>query len=453
MSADKEQEYFSDGLAEEIINLLAQVPGLKVIARTSAFAFRGGEQDIRKIGEALGVSTIHEGSVRRAGQRIRVTAQLISAEDGSHLFAQRYDREMTDIFALQDEIAAAIAAALRIRLTGSSVEPRQYTPSVPAWEAYLKARYHVLKANPDALELGRQYYELAIALDSGFALPHSGLALYYFFLSNFGGLPAHEAVPLARAAANEALRIDPSLSDAHAILGQLSAAYDLNWSEADLHFGRALARQPASLHTRQTYAVFQFLRGRLRDAIEIATRVIEEDPLDVWPRMNLQLYLQAAGSEAEALEQLKKVIELNPLLAPAHFTMATLLAARGSIPEALESARKGYSAAPWYGDAIAAFAALLRLTGDESGGQKVLRELGGEARFGNARCYALFHVFCGDLDRAADYVEQAIEERDMNIMFRLRLALFGRLYGSPRWPRIVSMLNLPEEAFNPQAAF
>ena len=197
LSGDKEQEYFSDGLSEEIINLLAQIPELKVTARTSAFAFRGKEQDIRAIAASLGVSTVLEGSVRRSGNRIRVTAQLISAADGSHLMSERYDREIADVFAMQDEIAAAITAALRVKLAPGIARAARYTPSVPAYEAFLKARYHEVRIAPESLELSRQYYEQAIALDAGFAMAHMGLALYYMLLTNFGKSAAHTVAPLA----------------------------------------------------------------------------------------------------------------------------------------------------------------------------------------------------------------------------------------------------------------
>ena len=195
LSGDKEQEYFSDGLAEEIINLLAHIPELKVTARTSAFSFRDKEQDIRAIASSLGVSTVLEGSVRRSGNRIRVTAQLIAAADGSHLMSERYDREMADVFAMQDEIALAITSALRIKLTPGSTGPGRYIPTVPAYEAFLKARYHEARVTPESMERSRHYYEQAIALDAGFALAHVGLAFYYMLLTNFGRSAAHEVVP------------------------------------------------------------------------------------------------------------------------------------------------------------------------------------------------------------------------------------------------------------------
>ena len=182
MSADKENEYFSDGLAEEIINELAQIPGLKVTARTSAFAFRGKEQDIQKIAEALHVKTILEGSVRRAGTRIRVMAQLINAADGYHLWSQRYDREMADIFELQDEIAQAIAAALHVKLSGTPAAREQYKPSLPAYEALLKARYYIGRMHPDVLPRIKESFEQAIALDPKFALAHCEYGIYFLIM-------------------------------------------------------------------------------------------------------------------------------------------------------------------------------------------------------------------------------------------------------------------------------
>ena len=214
MSANKEDEYFSEGLTEEIINVLAQIPGLNVTARTSSFAFRGKEQDIRKIAEALDVRTILEGSVRRAGSRIRVTAQFIDAANGYHLWSERYDREMADVFAIQDEIAMAIAAALKLKLAPRPAGIQRYTPSIPAYESFLKARHFLRKTTPDSFPLGKECLEQAIALDPDFALAHAELSWYFTQLAGFGHAPARQALAQARAAALQAIHIDPSLPEA-----------------------------------------------------------------------------------------------------------------------------------------------------------------------------------------------------------------------------------------------
>ena len=251
LSADKENEYFSDGLAEEIINALTQIPGLKVTARTSAFAFRGKEQDIRKIAEALDVSTVLEGSVRRAGTRIRVTAQLINAADGYHLWSERYDRELADVFAVQDEIATAIANALQVKLAGESVGRRRYTPSIPCYEAYLRALHESQKLTPDAMARSKEWYERAIALDPGFALAHSMFGFHFAQLANYGLLPAHEAMPLVRSEARKALAIDPSLPEGHATLGLVAGLYDYDWQEASRRFELAMAGDPVPSQVRR----------------------------------------------------------------------------------------------------------------------------------------------------------------------------------------------------------
>jgi TolB-like protein len=230
MSRDADDEYFSDGLEEEIISLLAQLPGLKVIARTSAFAFMGGNEDIRKIADALGVTTVLEGSVRRAGSRIRVMAQLIQAADGAHLWSQRYDREMADVFDLQDEISAAIAAALKVKLAPT---PERRQPKIPAYEAYLRYRSYQWQFTPEATRLSRACLEQALA--------------------SVGAIPSHEAMPRARGFATHALGIDPELPEAHAMLGIVAGHYDFDWNEAGRRFSAAVSRDQA--------------------------RVLEEDPL------------------------------------------------------------------------------------------------------------------------------------------------------------------------------
>jgi serine/threonine-protein kinase len=383
-----------------------------------------------------------EGSVRRAGDRIRVTAELISAKDGSHLYSERYDRVMADVFALQDEIAAAITAALRLRLSPQA-PPQRYTPKLAAYEAYLKAKYHEAKTTPESLDLSKQYYEQAIALDPGFALARAGLSYYHVWLAIFGWRPAHEAVVAARAEAQRALDIDPALPEAHAMLGYMATFYDLDFEQAELHFGRALAHQPDSAVVRPLYGQLQFLRGNVEKAIEIVERVIEEDPLEVWPRMNLHAYLQAVGRDTEALEQVNKVLELNENLPVARVSLAWFHADRGALPEALAAARRANAVAPWYPDATATLAALLRRNGDEGEAQRLFHELGPEGAAGDCRCRAIFHLLCGEVDQGADWAEKAIEQRDLSMMFYLRFVVCKELRASTRWAKIAGMIHLP----------
>jgi TolB-like protein len=248
MSADKEQEYFSDGLAEEIINALATIDGLKVIARTSAFAFKGQNTDVRRIAEALGVAHILEGSVRRAGNRIRVTAQLITASDGSHLWSERYDRELADVFAVQDEISAAITAALKVKLSPQVAARPRHTPALPAYEALLKARHFHWKVTAESMNQSKVFYEQAIALDPQFALAHALYGDYLFGRTTVGLSPFREVEPAIRAVAQRALELDPSLADAHGPLCLLASSFDYDWNEAGRQFALATPGGRGSPH-------------------------------------------------------------------------------------------------------------------------------------------------------------------------------------------------------------
>jgi serine/threonine-protein kinase len=442
MSADPDQEYFSDGLAEEIINLLAHISGLKVIARTSAFSFRGKEQDIRGIADALGVTHLLEGSVRRGGNRLRITVQLIHAADGAHMWSERYDRELSDIFAIQDEISAAIVGALRVKLS-DGIGTNRYTPNLAAYEVYLKAGHLASKVTPESLELARQCYEQAIELDDAFALPHMGLGYVWISVMIFGRCPAHQAVPAARTAAHKALQIDPALPEAHALLGLLAAMYDFDWIAAERHFDFPMAKQAGFATLRPMYSWFQFLCGNVDQAISLARRGIEESPLDVWPRMNLQAYLQSAGRSSEALEQLQKVLEIEEHQVVAMVAMSMICADRGDLAQALTIARRANAVAPWYLDTVAVLAALLRRSGDGEAALPLEQLLGAAQGIGDAPAHALFHLLCGDVDQGADWAEKAIEERDLSISIYLRFVVSNALRASPRWPRIARKLNLP----------
>ena len=442
LSADKEQEYFSDGLAEEVITLLSQVAGLKVIARTSSFAFRGKEDDVRRIAAALDVTHVLEGSVRRAGTRVRVTAQLVAAADGRQVWSERYDRELSDIFAVQDEIAAAIGGALRLTFSTDGV-PQRYMPSLPAYEAYLKAKHHQARTTPDALEEAKRYYESAIALDPGFGLAHAGIGGYWSHQMFFGRCRPRDGLPAARAAARRALEVAPSLPEAHALLGYLAALFDFDWAAAERHFAPPATRHVGLSGVRPMWATVLFLQGRAGEAVPITERAVEDDPLEVWPRMNLHAYLQAAGREREAYTQLMKVLEVDPNLVVARVSVAHFHAAWGELAEAVTAAREAYRVGPWYQDTVATLAALLHVSGAEEESRGLFEQLGAGDGVGDCRGRAVYHLLCGNVDAAADWTEKAIVERDPGIMFYLRFTFYRPLRASSRWPRLARLLNLP----------
>jgi TolB-like protein/predicted Ser/Thr protein kinase len=445
MSADKENEYFSDGLAEEILNLLAKTPGLKVIARTSSFAFRGKEQDITKIAEALRVQNILEGSVRRAGNRIRVTAQLIHAADGTHVWSERYDRELADVFAVQDEISAAIAEALHTKLSPQAAAKPRYTPKLPAYEALLKALHFHWKVTPEAMGQAKVFYEQAIALDPQYALAHALYASYTFGRAVFGMTPAHETMPAARAMAQRALELDSSLPDAHAILCAVATEYDYDWKEAARRFTLATASHALSPWALAYLASFYLLvLGRKKEAVDQVERAVQGDPLHSGIRSSMARCLTDMGRYAEAEAHLRQILSLDPNSALAYVGLANHYATRRMFAEALPFAEKASSLAIWNSPIAGALTGLLIRTGGRRRGEELIQRLISSQAYGAPFGLAIFHTFCGEIDPAADWFEKAIEERYPGIALWLQSGAGEPLRSSPRWPKLAKMMNLPE---------
>jgi serine/threonine-protein kinase len=409
ISADKDNEYFSDGLAEEIINALTRIPDLKVIARTSAFAFKGKHEDIRRIADALGVTTVLAGSVRKAGNRIRVTAQLIAASDGTHMWSQRYDRELADIFAVQDEIAEAITAALKVTLSGPSTPTRQYTPALVAYEHLLKARYLSQRWTPDSMSRAREQFEQPIALDSQFALAHAEFGHMFHRLAIFGIMPSLEALPLSRAQGRRALELDPSLPDGNALLGAVAAMYDYDWKEAEKHFRLAMPPGAVAPHVYRYYAHYCLLpTGRTDEAVEYYTLGLSGDPLNLPARCERAVCLRAAGRRREGDEQLRQVMELDSSLWFPYFMLAVNRALDGDFDEASVIAEQAYERAPWFLPVAACRAALRKRAGDLTPESEFVRSVTRTDVYVDPIGPAMFHLVSGDLDRTADCVEKAI---------------------------------------------
>jgi serine/threonine protein kinase/Tfp pilus assembly protein PilF len=440
LGGDQDNEYFSDGLAEEIINFLAQIPGLKVTARTSAFAFKGKTEDIRKIAEALGVAAILEGSVRRSGNRLRVTAQLINAQDGYHLWSQRYDRQMADLFDLQDEIAQAIASALHVKLSGT---PAPYKPSLPAYEALLKARYFYGTFRPDLLPQAKQCFEQAIALDPKFSLARCEYGNYFWGMALAGALPANQALPMIRSIAEKALELDASLSDAHAMSGMVAACLEYDWKEAERRFRLALSRDLVTSNVRLYYSLYLLLVGRPAEAVQQTEHGLHEDPLNLLLQNNRAAYLSAAGRDAEATEALREVLELNPTLVLSQLALAGLHASRGEFDQAMALCKRAYTAAP-LPSAIGWLAGLLKRGGDTRAAEELLRKLQPSDAFGVPRALSVYHWILGEFDAQAEWLEKAIDQHDPYGLIYLRLWYGTELRSTRHWARLMRKLNLPE---------
>ena len=436
MSRDADDEFFSDGLAEEIINLLAHVPGLKVTARTSAFAFRGKEQDITKIAETLRVKTVLEGSVRRAGNRIRVTAQLINAADGYHVWSERYDRELTDVFAIQDEIAAAITGALQLKL-GSAPTVR-HTPNMAAYEAYLKYRYYQWSFTPEALQRSRESLQRAIALDPKFALPYVGLADYQLALGVVGRLTGEQTMPPARKLAQRALELDPDLPEAHGMLGIVAGHYDYDWKECERRFGLAMAREPVSAPLREWHSTFHLAAlGRAEEAKRQIDLVLDQDPLCQMWHFGSCLRLGQLGLYDESIAAGRRAVELDPQFWMGWWALGMRLATCGRHAEALDCARKASAIAPWAPYALGLLAAELELAGMTKDVEAVHSQL-------SASGLGCYHLALGQIDKAVRELERAAEERFPGLLISVIRPHELLLRQAPGWPALLKKMNLTE---------
>ncbi len=444
MSSDPEQEYFSDGLTEEIINALAHVPGLKVIARTSAFAFKGQHADIRRIAAALGVTNVLEGSVRKSGSRIRITAQLIKVEDGCHLWSEKFDRELEDVFAVQDEIAGAIATALRGQLAVGAAARRAHTPSVPAYEAFLMARHHQWRMTPDALQQSRVCFEQALALDPSFALAHTGLAEHFHILGSGLGGRAREAAAQVRPSAERALALDPDLPEAHAWLGILATTYEYDWAEGERRFSLATAAEPVAPRLRHLNGYFHLrFTARRAEAIAHHRLALEEDPLNLIIRVGLVASLTSGGRHAEAASELRRLMEIDPGFHAA-YSLLSLNVATAPLQEAVTFAERGVALADWSPGTTGLLAGLLRRSGDDHRADLLLSQLGDPAEYGAGVGFALYHLACGDADRAIDFIMALADQRHPLVMMILVGGPYlPALQSSSRWPSLADRLNLP----------
>jgi serine/threonine-protein kinase len=441
MSEDKAQEYFSDGLAEEIINALVQIPGLKVTARTSAFAFRGKEQDITKIAEALHVGTILEGSVRKSGNRLRVTVQLINAADGYHLWSERYDRAVADVFEMQDEIAAAIASTLRLKLSGTPAARRVHQPNLQAYEALLRGRHLFFVNTSESMARARDVLEQAIVLDPAYPEAYAELAQSHLVLAALGLRPAEETLAMARTNALKAVALNPAEPRAHVVLGAIAALYEHDWDQAREQFHLALATEPVPPEVRFRYAGFYLVPlNRVREALDHLERAVEQDPLNVVFRGFLAMIL-GAETPNRAVVEARKAMEIDERHWLPSYAMSLSQLRRGELREARQLAERSAAAVPWLSFPAGLFAGLLRRLEEHDKADAVL------AGLKSPSALAIYHLVCSDINATADSFAQAIAQGEVSPLMWFGASDFLRpLRASARWPALAKMLNLPETA-------
>ncbi len=444
MSPDKDNEWFGDGLAEEIINTLTKISGLKVIARTSAFAFKGKQEDVRRIAEALSVTNILEGSVRKAGNRIRVTAQLINVIDGSHLWSERYDREMNDVFAIQDEISQEIAEKLRGRLSGDQPLVKRHTEDVEAYNLYLKGHYHHHKFTEEGLEKGKKYYEQALTADANYALAWYGLAAYYWNLVFLGHMSPKAANAKSSQAIHKALELDELMPEAHSMMAVLRVG-DLDWKGAEREFQRALKLDPKSWDVWFQYEYFYLLPlQRLDEALVASKRALELDPLSPFLQWNLGYVYFLARQWNQALEQFYSSLEIDPNYYLSHISLSAHYSRTGRFDEAVQSLQKVAQLPGQRLIALISLGSAYAKAGRIGEAQTVLKELHESAlkTYVPPSGFARVHLALGDVDKCFDWLDRAVDERDHQILHLGLNPAYNRLRSHPRYHALLRKMNL-----------
>jgi serine/threonine-protein kinase len=449
MSADPENEYFSDGLAEEILNALTRVPGLLVTARTSAFSFRGEKHDIRKIGDALGVRTVLEGSVRRSGSRIRVTAQLIDVATGYHLWSERYDRELTDVFAVQDDISRAIVDTLEVKLAGGRSPLSRKTANVDAYNAYLKGRHHLAQVTPSGVTLGQACFAEAIVLDPNYAPAYAGLA--FTLLSGLTSKSGPDSIAAARSAAVKAAALDDTLTEAHCALAWV-AATGYQWTDALRHFRTAFTRGPVSSNDRAwcVYSVLLPLK-RTDEALAVLQPALEHDPLSMFAHGMVVQTLVVSGRFENALDAANRLLELHPDHWSTHIMFGTVYTAMGRTADAIAAFERTLEIAPWHADAMGLLAGNCVRSGDRARAETILARLeGASGAFGvstfgsSALGRASFSVLCSEFERAADYLDALVDDHQPGLPFLLALPHFQSFRETARGKQVLRRMNLTD---------
>jgi TolB-like protein/class 3 adenylate cyclase/Tfp pilus assembly protein PilF len=447
MSSDRENEFLSDGISEDLLNALAGIEGLHVVARTSCFAFKGRSEDIRKIGEALGVETVLEGSVRKAGDKLRITAQLINVADGFRLWSQRFDREMQDVFAIQDDITRAIMAALKLRLVGRADQSlvKLQTTSTEAYELYLKGRFF-WNQRGIGLKKALHYFELALIEDPDYALALSGLADTYSLLSWYGYSPPAEVIPKAIAAAKRALQLDPQLAEAHTSLGFCLLCQDCDWTGAEREFRRAIELNVRTVPARYWLGWLHSCVGNHDAAIEHCRQAVELEPFSPIAHTFFGWMYYHAGKLAEAEQELHKVIELDERFVFGMWFLGRVYVAAGKRDlafAALVKAEEMSSGAAWtrcmLGHAWAVF-------GEPAKAKEVLADLQDLNKYPYARAIgiALPLLGLGDHDQALTWLERGCNDRDVWALMMKVDPIYAGLRTDTRFVSLLSKMGLKQ---------
>ena len=421
MSDDTEQEYFSDGISEEIINMLAQVPKLKVIGRTSSFAFKGKNMDLKLIGEQLNVNYLLEGSVRRSGNTLRITAKLINiADDGSQMFTEQFDRELEDVFDIQDEISANILETIKMKLLGEEKEAvfKNYTDNVEAYQLYLQGRYHVNKFTPDGFIKAIEFYDQAIALDSSYAIAYAGKSFCLTNLWDFQWLANEASIPLAIESAQKALQLDDKISESHLAVGRIQLHQEWNVRDALVKYEKAIELNPNSSEAHVQLAMCLSLYGRCEEALEHSKIAESLDPLSILNIFYSTIPIWACEESEIVLANGHKLIDLEPSFFSGHLLAGLGYLGLGRYDEAIkefELSAQLYPGTYTLGHLGHAYG----IKGETLKAKEVIEKIKSEKGFERlgSQSLAIIYLSIGELETAFSYLNRALEYREARLLW------------------------------------
>jgi len=436
MSSDPEQEYFSDGITEEVLNLLAKIPELKVTSRSSVFSFKGQNIDIPSVAEKLGVAHVLEGSVRKSGNRVRITAQLIEADSDVHMWSETYDRELDDIFAIQDEIAEEVVRVLQIQILGNSPVLRE--TDTAAYTAYLQGQHFLQLETQEGRAAARDAFNNATEIDPGYAPAWAGLSLALRYQANWGDIEHNSGTESAREAVLKALELDETLDEAWAALSRIQWVYDWDWVAAEGTTKTALMHGPNNVHALMMASRIAKTLGQYEKAIELGNKAVDLDPLSADLLTDLSVTYWEAGQFDLSIQALKRVLSLYPDHAVTRGRIAVTMVAQGKPEEAYELAQKeSYEVTRIWANAY-----VLHALGREDEAAQALDHLVQNESEWMAYQIAGLYAFQGKPDKAFEWLEMTYKQRDGGITHILGDSSFNSVHDDPRWEPYLLKLGL-----------
>ncbi len=444
-SPDPNDEYFAGGMTEELITRLSQVKGLRVIARTSAMRFKGANRAISEISSELKVGSILEGSIRKQGNRLRVTVQLVDPTNEEHLWTSNYDRELDDLFAIQSDVAEQVAKALEIHLLDADVEQihKTETQNLPAYEHYLRGRQLLYDRSERALRGAEREFRGALEEDPKFARAHSGLADCLYLLGDYGYMQPALAYSKAKEAATQALVMDPNLAEAHSSIAKLlQGNYD--WTRAEREYRLAISLNPNYATAHHWYATLLSAVGRLEEAVAEIEKALEADPLSPIIVTVMGTYCYRVGRKEDALQFWEKALKLDPGFAILYVRLATYFIENGSTEEALVNLKKALALSPTDLEIRALLGYVYAVSGKREEASKVLIELKELSRkkYVPSAAFALLYEGLSDMDESFRYAEAAIEDHSMDVAFLRYSFVWRKVRSDPRFDGVLRKANL-----------